>query len=194
MHRGGLALKRAREDDAESISSCDGLGSDDEQWDFQQLDVLHSVRGYAMDRTPRLTEQILRNPLRPLSSAYPPCTLPPSQALDELTDQITGASACEWRHSWTSTRGKLFELALKESKGLTLAPAGDAAQWVRPPIKRVGSMDFLEHAEDDDRGRAFRLSTSLQNTARRDPLSFEPPSMLLCKLPSDKVQQSLMMN
>ena len=110
------------------------------------------------------------NPLRPLATPYPPGTLPPSSALDELTSQIIhfhrpipsaspssrhlsempssggmtssrsapslqqqshashavgrsrhrrthSSSGFVWKHNWTSTRQKLYEVARKEALG-----------------------------------------------------------------------------
>lgn len=158
------------------MSSWDG-GADqqDDKWEREELDVLDSI---------------LHNPLRPLTTAFPPWTLPPPQALDELTNQILtiamnaspnrkkGTVAKEWPHSWSATRSRLFQIALKESKGLTLAEGSGATGWVkaRPNIKRVGSMDFLEDAgSDGDEQRTQRLTACLQDQGTRQPLSFGEP-------------------
>ena len=135
-----IGIKRSRDEDEISISSVSswegGVASEipDDKWQREELDVLDSI---------------LHNPLRPLSTAYPPSTLPPPQALDELTNQILtiamnaspnrkrGTTSQEWPHSWSETRSRLFQIALKESKGLTLAEG--RVEWVRsrPSIKRV---------------------------------------------------------
>ena len=52
------------------------------------------------------------HPPRSVSTAYPPGTLPPPHALDEITTQLVAAP---WRHSWKATRQRLFDVARKES-------------------------------------------------------------------------------
>lgn len=79
----------------------------------------------------------LQKPLFPLSTAFPPSTLPPSSALDEITSQILhfhrppsstapqtskhsrtrSLSAAPWVHSFAETRARLFDLARKEAIG-----------------------------------------------------------------------------
>lgn len=95
-----------------------------------------------------------------------------------------------WTHTWNATRRKLFRLALAESQHAHGLAAEDRKlprheRLSRPGLKRMDSMDFLDQADEEDReagtsrrtdetegvGRAIRLSTSLQNSARANPLS-----------------------
>ncbi|KAK8845508.1 hypothetical protein IAR55_006221 [Kwoniella newhampshirensis] len=87
-----------------------------------------------------LLQSYLAHPPRPLRTSYPPGTLPPSGALDEITAQIINVEARKssfspsvsltslddddvhavrcvsaWRHSLKATRQRLFTIARRES-------------------------------------------------------------------------------
>ncbi|WVW81920.1 hypothetical protein I302_103923 [Kwoniella bestiolae CBS 10118] len=97
-----------------------------------------------------LLQSYLAHPPRALRTAYPPGTLPPPSALDEITTHLINSetrkspsidnngftfsttsntklvneditptgiipSSAKWKHSWQSTRQRLFDLARKES-------------------------------------------------------------------------------
>ncbi|WWD22461.1 hypothetical protein CI109_106952 [Kwoniella shandongensis] len=86
-----------------------------------------------------LLQSYLAHPPRPLRTSYPPGTLPPPGALDEITTQIITVEArkpsiastsddldeddqgiaslriSSWRHSWNATRQRLFTIARRES-------------------------------------------------------------------------------
>lgn len=108
------------------------------------------------------------HPFRPLSVHYPPGELPPPNAIDELTSQIlTYAFRTSpnkhnhegWTHAWHSTRRKVFELALAESKfGGDVVERKERA--ARPGLRRMDSMDFLDQQPEekgsDKIGRALR--------------------------------------
>lgn len=97
-----------------------------------------------------------------------------------------------WTHTWDATRRKVFRLALAESQHAHGMDAEDRKlprneRVGRPGLKRMDSMDFLDQAEEEEQeaeaaamrrkeeaenvGRAIRLSTSLQNSARSNPLN-----------------------
>ncbi|KAK4689218.1 hypothetical protein P7C73_g875, partial [Tremellales sp. Uapishka_1] len=143
---------------------------------------------------------VLTRPFRPLSTSFPPGTLPPPVALDELTNQVlahpfrasgspirpssspTSGETEKWPHGWSATRLKLVEIALRESKGgieaAERARMTRAEKLARPGLKRKDSMDFLDEPEaviergEDKPGRVIILSTTLQNTSKQDPFTF----------------------
>ncbi|ORY25442.1 hypothetical protein BCR39DRAFT_286940 [Naematelia encephala] len=139
----------------------------------------------------------LMHPFRPISTPYPPGSLPPAQVLDELANQIltyalrpthgspssrmqntSGISG--WLRSFDATRARLFAVALAESKfghdasERKLSRVERKERQQRPGLRRMDSMDFLDEAEGekeelstgDGIGKALRLSTSLQNSAK----------------------------
>ena len=66
------------------------------------------------------------HPPRQLRASYPPGSLPPPNALDEITTQILAVSrssstaassstSTSWTHSWAATRARLFVFAREES-------------------------------------------------------------------------------
>lgn len=63
--------------------------------------------------------QYIAHPPRPLSTTFPPGTLPPPGAIDELTSQLIAlesqAPKRKWRHGWTATRERIFTIARRES-------------------------------------------------------------------------------
>nr|XP_031861629.1 uncharacterized protein CI109_002859 [Kwoniella shandongensis]KAA5528701.1 hypothetical protein CI109_002859 [Kwoniella shandongensis] len=150
------------------------------EWTEEELDVIQST---------------LIHPFRPISTHYPPGELPPPNVIDELTNQIINyafrgnqserqsspTSDCSndgWTHSWDATRKKLFDTALAESKFGHDAEERKMTREERqhrPGLRRMDSMDFLDQAEpaeqqSNDIGRALKLSTTLQNTAKQEPL------------------------
>ncbi|ORX39405.1 hypothetical protein BD324DRAFT_649480 [Kockovaella imperatae] len=175
-HPPAIGSKRSREDD-------DAV--DEPVWTSEELDTVQST---------------LVHPFRPLSQSFPPGDLPPPHVIDELTNQIlayafrtspTKRASGEsenttdfrtegWTHSWEATRKKMFDIALSESKG-EIIPRRTAKETrtltglvARPGLKRMDSMDFLDEGEEkapDSLGRALRLSTSLQNSAKHEVLS-----------------------
>lgn len=90
-----------------------------------------------------------------------------------------------WSHTWDATRRKLFRVALAESQSAHGMDAEDkklprVERVQRPGLKRMDSMDFLDQEQEEEvadrgvgsSGLAAQLSTSLQNTARSNPLGF----------------------
>ncbi|WWC91877.1 uncharacterized protein L201_006826 [Kwoniella dendrophila CBS 6074] len=210
-------------DESSSISVGSKRGRDEEderfieqEWTEEEIDVIQST---------------LIHPFRPVSTSYPPGELPPAKVLDELTNQIINyafrnlrssspisdedpslsssklrspedTSRGGWKHKFDSTRKKLFDIALNESKlafGFDLEDKkkltsreerissssssssqnkSGSSHSGRPGLRRVDSMDFLDQVEDesetttkpDNVGRALRLSTTLQNSAKQEPL------------------------
>ena len=71
----------------------------------------------------------------------------------------------DWPHSWSATRSRVFDAALKISKFGPDVGSSTQVTGSRPGLRRVDSMDFLESTEP---GRAICLSTSLQNSAKLD--------------------------
>ena len=93
-----------------------------------------------------------------------------------------------WNHTWAATRRKLFRLALSESQSAHGLDSEERKlprneRTGRPGIKRMDSMDFLDQEDEEvqqdseDVGRAIRLSTSLQNSARTNPINLLSRSM-----------------
>jgi hypothetical protein len=127
------------------------------------------------------------HPFRALTKHYPPGELPPPIIIDELTSQILAFAfrpfagkepavdgSQGWKHSWSDTRKKLFESALAQSKfghECLDRKSQNPDRAARPGLKRVDSMDFLDQPNDErtgTQGRAMRLSTSLQNSAKQE--------------------------
>ncbi|RXK41463.1 hypothetical protein M231_01171 [Tremella mesenterica] len=83
-----------------------------------------------------------------------------------------------WRHGFTDTRKKVYELALADSKwGHDQAERklSRLERKMRPGLRRMDSMDFLDEEEGQTGslggvGKALRLSTSLQNSAKQETL------------------------
>nr|XP_019010489.1 uncharacterized protein I206_04959 [Kwoniella pini CBS 10737]OCF49270.1 hypothetical protein I206_04959 [Kwoniella pini CBS 10737] len=178
-----IGSKRGRDEDDDN--------SLEKEWTEEELDVLQAI---------------LIHPYKPVSTSYPPGELPPAKVIDELTNQIiqyafrnTHSSPTEptsrgrsrskspeergkWTHNWDSTRKRLFDIALHESKlAFGFENAEEKKKMTReernrPGLRRMDSMDFLDQAEDvsekkgDNVGRAIRLSTTLQNSAKQEPL------------------------
>ncbi|WVF66143.1 hypothetical protein IAT40_000883 [Kwoniella sp. CBS 6097] len=122
-----------------------------------------------------LLQSYLAHPPRALRNAYPPGTLPPSGALDEITTQLIAHEArksppistthrseylsssssgsdftpiapiTSWRHSWASTRQKLFNLARKESMEST---GGHRRKESDSMIPSISQIQVQEPAED----------------------------------------------
>lgn len=68
------------------------VDEDELKWDDREEGILLSVSPQAIPKDARPAkqrlEQFLDNPLHPLATPYPPGTLPPSSALDDITSQI----------------------------------------------------------------------------------------------------------
>lgn len=142
---------------------------------------------------------MLLHPYRPLNASYPPGELPPPEVIDELAGQVVrfahivegdersteddaGIKSGSWRRSREVTRKKIFEVALAESKfgheldRKTQKDSTSGSGGSRPGLRRMDSMDFLDEREDEDGdvGRTMRLSTSLQNSAKQEPVVVLP--------------------
>ncbi|WRT70070.1 uncharacterized protein IL334_007064 [Kwoniella shivajii] len=142
-----------------------------------------------------LTNQILNYAFRRNKHNNERSSSPPSDISTESTSsEHEKGEKKVWKHSWDFTRKKLFEIALAESKfghaqqGFGFGfdndenkkkPSREERLHSRPGLRRVDSMDFLDQKEDDSDtntsssenvGRAIRLSTSLQNSAKQEPL------------------------
>lgn len=59
--------------------------------------------------------QYLSHPPRPIRTAYPPGSLPPPNAIDELTSLILTSPAWPSHRSFSTTRSRIFDLARKTS-------------------------------------------------------------------------------
>ncbi|WVQ93771.1 hypothetical protein IAU59_000849 [Kwoniella sp. CBS 9459] len=125
-----------------------------------------------------LLQSYLAHPPRALRTAYPPGTLPPPGALDEITTQLIShetrkspplatthrseylpsSSSSEydltpvglvstWRHSWASTRQKLFNLARKESMESTGGHRRKESDSMVPSLRQIQAQAH-EIAED----------------------------------------------
>ncbi|OCF36175.1 hypothetical protein I316_02047 [Kwoniella heveanensis BCC8398] len=123
-----------------------------------------------------LLQSYLAHPPRALRTAYPPGTLPPPGALDEITTQLIShethkspplstmyrseymssssssgsditpvGPTTSWRHSWSSTRQKLFNLARKESMEST---GGHRRKESDSMIPSMSQLQLQEPAED----------------------------------------------
>ncbi|WVR09574.1 hypothetical protein IAU60_006643 [Kwoniella sp. DSM 27419] len=170
-----VGAKRGRDEPDDTIT--------EPEWTEEEVEVVQAT---------------LVRPFRPVSTHYPPGELPPPNVIDELTNQIMhyavsrrrsspsspSSSPSEhettvrWLHSWEATRKKLFEHALAESKFGHDAEERKMTREERqhrPGLRRVDSMDFLDQAEEEEKpadsiGKAIRLSTTLQNSAKQEPL------------------------
>ncbi|WVQ80276.1 hypothetical protein IAT38_002381 [Cryptococcus sp. DSM 104549] len=99
-----------------------------------------------------LLQSYLAHPPRALATSYPPGTLPPPGALDEITSQLIDAQARKsspvespesedpsiialptWRHSWKATRQRLFTIARLESIESTGGHRRQKSDSIVPP-------------------------------------------------------------
>ncbi|CAD6571711.1 MAG: hypothetical protein TREMPRED_000356 [Tremellales sp. Tagirdzhanova-0007] len=145
-----------------------------------------------------ILQSYLMHPPHQLRTSYPPGSLPPPNALDEITTQIlamsrpspsaaSSSTSTAWKHSWESTRARLFGIARAESmsaigghkrdksESLTIIPIPASMQ---PKLSVLGgasmnrqqhSMDSL-YGEENSQGfsETLRLSNTLQVSAARD--------------------------
>ncbi|ODN99190.1 hypothetical protein I350_07349 [Cryptococcus amylolentus CBS 6273] len=126
-----------------------------------------------------LVENMLLQP----SGQFPPGSLPPSTVLDDLTTRLLQSQTTMseksrspgedsittiWLHSWDSTRQKMNEIALGNSRfGIEeerrKLPREERSE--RPGLRRMDSMDFLDEGNAADRstsavGRALRFANA----------------------------------
>lgn len=123
-------------------------------WSDQDDDLLLSVRirSFAAPSTPRmLIWQYLSNPPRPLRHAFPPESLPPPEALDEITAQIVSSPDWPLDRSASLTRARLLELARKrvadyqtgrKRDPLVVLPDSKAGMAKKPVRPRLGQASF----------------------------------------------------
>ncbi|WWC95206.1 hypothetical protein V866_002062 [Kwoniella sp. B9012] len=189
----GLGTKRGRDEEDERFVEPDWT---EEEIDVIQSTLIHPFRPVSTSYPPgelpppkvldELTNQILNYAFRHSCSSSSPDGVDPSSSPQR------GLSEKKWKHSWDATHKKLFEIALNESKSafgfdnieekkkLTREERINHTNH-RPGLRRVDSMDFLNQQDDEDVdeneqkksdnvGRAIRLSTSLQNSAKQEPL------------------------
>nr|XP_018266804.1 uncharacterized protein I303_00782 [Kwoniella dejecticola CBS 10117]OBR88962.1 hypothetical protein I303_00782 [Kwoniella dejecticola CBS 10117] len=173
--------------------------------------VVREPEGAWTEEEDGLLQSYLAHPPRALRNAYPPGTLPPPSAIDEITTHLitseipstsssdsdstpkcTIAVSSGWRHSWTSTRQRLFDLARKESMDAIgghrrkisdsiIPPQEDKVDAVmkpqRPRLAVLGGgqkMNRQQHSMDslygDEKPQTFqealRLSSNLQVNAQ----------------------------
>ncbi len=62
--------------------------------------------------------QYLAHPPRPLRSAYPPGSLPPPSAIDEIASQLITSPCWSATRSWSMTRARVFQIARMDSAKL----------------------------------------------------------------------------
>ncbi|WVF67246.1 hypothetical protein IAT40_001994 [Kwoniella sp. CBS 6097] len=178
----GVGTKRGRDEEDEKREEA--------EWTEEEIDVIHSTllhpfrpvsAPYPPGQLPpahvidELTNQILNYAFKSRS--------PHSQAsqASSPSEQDQGQAPEEWTHSFDATRKKVFEIALAGSRfghdaeERKLSREERQQQQHRPGLRRVDSMDFLDQAEEvekpaDSIGKALRLSTCLQNSAKQEPL------------------------
>jgi len=122
------------------------------------------------------------HPPRPLRTSYPPGSLPPASALDEITTQLlastTSASiSSSWKHSSKSTRSRLFTIARKESmsavgghkreisESMSIVPI---SKPVRPKLTVLGSSNMKRQQHGMDSLYADDEPESFSETLRYD--------------------------
>ncbi|KAL7418814.1 hypothetical protein Q5752_006498 [Cryptotrichosporon argae] len=146
-------------------------------------------------------QSYLLHPPRPIRTAYPPGTLPPPGALDEITSQLVATEMAKgvWRHSWRATRDRVFAIARQESMDSVggLARPRLAAHTRSEPATSTSTdaagtglaerlalggfaMNRQQHSMDSLYGddapaaglsEAMRLSSSLQTASTQGPQS-----------------------
>ncbi|WVW86334.1 hypothetical protein I302_108378 [Kwoniella bestiolae CBS 10118] len=181
----GVGSKRSRDEEDERFVEPEWT---EEEIDVIQSTLIHPFRPISTSYPPgelpppkvldELTNQVLNYAFRHSCSSSSP--VEPSSSSPEPEKK--------WSHSWDATHKKLFEIALNESKSafgfdnieekkkLTREERVNHSGH-RPGLRRVDSMDFLnqndgegEEKKSENVGRAIRLSTSLQNSAKQEPL------------------------
>ncbi|OCF34210.1 hypothetical protein I316_04160 [Kwoniella heveanensis BCC8398] len=184
----GVGTKRGRDEEDEKRIEAD--------WTDEEVDVIHSTllhpfrpvsAPYPPGQLPpahiidELTNQIVnyafktRSPHSIHNQTSSPCE---GDGEDHDQDQWRPSS---WTRSFDATRKKVFEIALARSRfghdaeERKMSREERQQQQHRPGLRRVDSMDFLDQAEGaekpvDSIGKALRLSTCLQNSAKQEPL------------------------
>ncbi len=140
------------------------MEEDEEVWTDREDGILESVcltPGYWTCLTLMLTSylaQFLNKPLHPVSTPYPPSTLPPSGALDELTSQILHFHRPEDTPSTSmSTSTSLPSLTSSASSGTT-APTISACKSKSHSRSRSLSTQPWTHTWRSTRQRLFQIA------------------------------------
>ncbi|ORX34728.1 hypothetical protein BD324DRAFT_652987 [Kockovaella imperatae] len=121
------------------------------------------------DAEDALIASYLNHPPRPLRNVYPPNSLPPPAALDELTTQLSNLSTWSSSRTWRSTRSRFLDIAQKNSasfyagsrkrqscenrasaRELFVSPLGNGNLDVTPVPMSKGGMDITPMSRDPE--------------------------------------------
>ncbi|KAK4686205.1 hypothetical protein P7C73_g3927, partial [Tremellales sp. Uapishka_1] len=93
-------------------------------------------------------QSYLLHPPRPLATTYPPGSLPPPGAIDEIASQVLDRQET-WIHSWTSIRQRLFDVARRASRESIGGVREKDRKPARPTLSVLGQgMSRQQHSMD----------------------------------------------